>query len=416
MSDRDGMVTQSPRWGAGIKLVVSLTLAAILLGLIIRFRMIIGPLLITFVLAYLIYPLAARLSKKLRMKWRTVVSIIYLILILAIIGLLTWGGVAIVQQIQSLISFIDRSLVLLPDFLNTISSEGIKIGTLVIDLSNYGLGDIGNQILGVIQPLLGQMGSLVGLIAGGAAEVIGWLFFVLLVSFFILLESGGSPSSFLKVELPGFADDLHRMADELGKIWNAFLRGQFLIIILTAIIYAILLSILGVRYTLGLALLAGLARFVPYIGPAVAWTTFGLVSFFQSFHPFGISPLVYTIIVVGVAWFTDILLDNLVATRILAKALKIHPAAVLVAAILLANLIGFVGVVLASPFVATIKLILRYTMRKLFDLDPWEGLNKEEEPSPPPRIVKWILKGWIDVKGWFTRLRSKKMNSDDHRS
>ena len=413
MIDEGKGLAQSPRWGAGMKLVVSLTLAAILMGLIVRFRLIIGPLLITFVLAYLIYPLAVRLSKKLRIKWRTVVSVIYLLLILAIVGLLTWGGVAIVQQIQSLINFIEKSLVLLPDFLNTISSEGVQIGPFTFDLSNYGLGDIGNQILSVIQPLLGQMGSLVGTIASGAAEVIGWLFFVIIVSYFMLVESGGSPRGFLKVELPGFTDDLHRMADELGRIWNAFLRGQFLIIILTIIVYEILLSILGVRYTLGLALLAGLARFVPYIGPAVAWTTFGLVSFFQSYQPFGISPLVYTVIVVGVAWIADLLLDNLVATRILARALKIHPAAVLVAAILLANLIGFVGIVLASPFVATLKLILRYTMRKLFDLDPWEGLAKEEEPSPTPRYLKWVIKRWEDLRGWFTKVLNKRKKSDD---
>ena len=290
----------SPRWPSGTKLVVSLTLAAILIGLVMRFRNIIGPLLITFILAYLIYPVAARLSRKLKLKWQVTVTLLYLILILILIGLLTWGGVALAQQIQSLISFIEKSLVLLPDFLNSISTKVIEIGTLKIDLSQYGLSNIGNQILNAIQPLLGKMGSLVGLIAGGAAEVIGWLFFVLLVSYFILVESGGISGRFFNINLPGITADLRRMSAELGRIWNAFVRGQFLIIMLTFLVYTILLSILGVRYTLGLALLAGFARFVPYVGPGIAWTTFGLVSYFQSSHPFGINPLIYTIIVIGV--------------------------------------------------------------------------------------------------------------------
>ena len=371
----------SPRWPSGTKLVVSLTLAAILIVLVMRFRNIIGPLLITFILAYLIYPIAIRLTRKLRLKWQVTVTLLYLILILIVIGLLTWGGVALAQQIQSLISFIEKSLVLLPDFLNSISTKVIEIGTLKIDLSQYGLSNLGNQILNAIQPLLGKMGSLVGLIAGGAAEVMGWLFFVLLVSYFILVESGGISGRIFNVNLPGITADLRRMSAELGRIWNAFVRGQFLIILLTFLVYTILLSILGVRYTLGLALLAGFARFVPYVGPGIAWTTFGLVSYFQGSHPFGINPWIYTIIVVGVSLLTDILLDNLVATRILARALKIHPAAVLVAALILANLIGFIGIVLASPVVATLKLIPRYTVRKLFDLDPWEGLEEEETPA-----------------------------------
>ncbi len=386
--------TKSPRWGSGIKLVVSLTLTAILIGLVIRFRNIIGPLLLIFVLAYLIYPIAVRLSKRTKLKWRATVTLLYIVMVLILAGLLTWGGVALAQQIQSLINFIQRSLVLLPDFLNNISTQGIQIGKFVIDLSKYGLTDIGTQILNAIQPLLGQMGSLFGAIAGGAASVVGWLFFVLLVSYFVLVESDGPSGKFFNLELPGYAADFRRMSAELGKIWNAFLRGQFLVIVITILVYMVLLSILGVRYALGLALLAGLARFVPYIGPAVAWTTFGLVSYFQIFHPFGISPLVFTLIVVGVSWFTDVLLDNLVATRILSKALKIHPAAVLVAAIILANLIGFIGVVLASPVVATLKLFFRYILRKLLDQDPWEGLEEEETPSQPPRVVAWLLKAW----------------------
>jgi predicted PurR-regulated permease PerM len=375
-------------------MVISLTLAAIMIGLVIRFRNIIGPLLITFVLAYLIYPIAKKLSQTLRLKWQVTVTLFYLLLILILMGLLTWGGVAIAQQIQSLITFVDKSLVSLPAFLDSLSTQVIHIGSLQIDLSQYGLTAIGNQILNAVQPLLGQMGNLVGAIASGAAEVVGWLFFVMLVSYFILVESGGVPGRIINVNLPGFTSDIRRMSVELGRIWNAFLRGQFLIIIITILVYSAVLTVLGVRYALGLALLAGFARFIPYVGPAIAWTTFGLVSYFQVTHPFGINPLLYTIIVVGTSLLMDALLDNLVATRILARALKIHPAAVLVAALILANLIGLVGVVLASPVVATLKLFLRYTVRKLFDQDPWAGFEEEEAPAPPSKITLWFDQAW----------------------
>jgi hypothetical protein len=78
-----------------------------------------------------------------------------------------------------------------------------------------------------------------------------------------------------------------------------------------------------------------------------------------------------------------------------------------VAAIILANLIGFIGVVLASPVVATLKLFFRYVIRKLLDQDPWEGLEEEEAPGTPPRIVLWLVKAWH-----YLYLRAKKTISN----
>jgi len=49
----------------------------------------------------------------------------------------------------------------------------------------------------------------------------------------------------------------------------------------------------------------------------------------------------------------------------------VHPAAVLITALIAANLIGILGVVIAAPFLATISLLGRYIMRKMLDLDPW---------------------------------------------
>jgi predicted PurR-regulated permease PerM len=103
------------------------------------------------------------------------------------------------------------------------------------------------------------------------------------------------------------------------------------------------------------------------------------------------------VLTVGLAWFTDMILDNFVATRMLAKTLKVHPAAVMVMAIIGANLIGVVGMVLASPVTASLKLFWHYIMRKMFDLNPWDGLEAEEQPAPPPRWYVSLTKGiaWL---------------------
>lgn len=404
MVEQSEKLSNSPRWSSGLKLVVALTIAAIFVALLMRFRNIVGPLLITFVLAYLIYPLAGILVNKLKLKWPFAVTLLYLLIVILLLGLLTWGSLALIVQIQSFIEFLQKSIADLPQYLADLPKQ-IIIGGYPIDLSGYDLNKLLDPILNGVQPLLGQVGSLVSAVAGGAAEGIGWIAFILLVSYFILLESRGSSERIFTIEIPGFTEDFRQMGRELGKLWNAFLRGQFVVILINTILYTVLLTALGVRFAFGLALLAGLARFLPYIGPAIAWTTLGLVCYFQGGNYFGLMPFSYAVLTVAIAWFADLIMDNFVSTRILAKTLKIHPAAVLVMALIGANLIGLVGVILASPVTASLKLFGRYVTRKMFDQDPWEGLEEEEKPIPPPVWLANIQKQWSlfinRIRAWF---------------
>jgi len=197
-----------------------------------------------------------------------------------------------------------------------------------------------------------------------------------------MAESGGLRGNLIRIEIPGYTEDFQQLGEKLKLIWNAFLRGQMIVFSLAFIFYLFVLSILGVRFAIGLALLAGVSKFLPYIGPAIVWITLGLVSYFQTFKLFGLSPLVYTLLVFAVALVFDQLLDGFITPRIMAQALSIHPAAVLVSAFVFADLLGVLGIIIAAPMLATFILFGRYTMRKMLDQDPWP----EEEPRQPPQL------------------------------
>ncbi|WP_299027635.1 AI-2E family transporter [uncultured Thermanaerothrix sp.] len=373
--------SSSPRWSSTTKLVVALTLVATLAGLLMRFRQVIGPLLMAFLIAYLLYPVVRFLNQRLHMPWRLASTLLFVLILVLLLGLLTLGGLAIVDQVQSLINFLQVQVRALPQTLESLTERPFEIGPFNFDLSTMAVGDFANQVLGIIQPVLTRLGNLVGALAAGAATAIGWTFFALLVAYFILADAEQARQHLINLEIPGYAEDLRRLNTELGRIWNAFLRGQLVIFTLTVVVYVLILGLLGLKFYFGLALLAGLARFIPYVGPAVAWVTYGLVAFLQGSTLFGLLPVSYALLVVGVAWVTDVIMDNLVVPRLMGEALRVHPAAVMVAAIISANLFGIIGVVLAAPVLASLKLLLTYALRKLFDLDPWEGL----EVLPPPR-------------------------------
>jgi predicted PurR-regulated permease PerM len=380
----------SPRWGSTTKLLVSLVLVGIVAFLLYRFSSLISPLLFIFIIAYLLHPVAGWISRVLHVSWRVGVNILYLFILLILLGLLTWGGVGLVGQVQSLIKSVQDIVANLPTYVQDISTRVFVFGPWRFDMSSLelDLNTISQELLSFVQPLLGRTGTLVGTIASGAAEIFGQIFFVLLVSYFVMNESSGLRRDLFKINIPGYEEDILKLGYELSRIWNAFLRGQIIIFALAVGIYSVLLPMMGVRYALGLALMAGLAKFLPYVGPAITWVVMALVTLLYPTAPFADRPWLYALIVVVTTLVIDQIIDSFVAPRIMARTLKVHPAAVLVTALIAANLLGLLGVVIAAPFLASVLLIGRYVMRKLFDMDPWPPAGPEPPAITPEFIVR----------------------------
>ena len=396
--------TTSPRWSPTTKLLVGLIVVGIIAFLFIRFTSLITPLLMVFILAYLLHPIATMISYWLRVSWKAAVNILYFIILVIVIGSLTLGGVGLVGQVQSLIQLVETIVASLPEYVESLSGQVFQIGPIQLDMRTIDLRALSSELLSFVQPLLGRTGNLVTAVAGGAAEIFGWTFFVLIVSYFVMVESSGLQSDLIKVEVPGYNEDLRKLGSKLSTIWNSFLRGQIFIFAMSTVIYIFVLSIFGVRYAIGIAFLAGLAKFLPYIGPAITWVIMALVTYFQSPTPFGMQPLQYMLMVVITTTVIDWIIDNLVVPRIMAQTLRVHPAAVLVTALIAANLLGILGVVIAAPFLASILLLGRYTMRKMLDLNPWPP--GDTVPAHPISF-EWITRTGAYLTARLQRSRPK---------
>lgn len=376
----------SPIWNSGTKLIVGLTFVGILIALLIYFRSIIGPLLLAVILAYVLHPVAARLSSYARLNWRWSVNIVFLLFVLILLAILTVSGFAIIQQMESLVGVISKFTVTLPDFIERISSQIYSIGPYTFRLDESNLQAFTNQFLDILQPMLGSFGSVISSFAASALVTLGWILFVLVIAYFLLARTGQVTDEMIHIDIPGYNEDIQRMNLEFRRIWNVFLRGQMVIFILAIILYSILLSALGVRYALGIAIMAGVARFIPYVGPFIVWVVTALVAFFQGSNYFGLESWVYAIIVVALCLILDAILDNIVVPKFHGDTLGLHPAAVLVAALIAARLIGFVGLVLAAPVLASMVLISRYFIRKMLDQDPWPAEDDDTSESN----LSWI--------------------------
>ncbi|HEY60984.1 MAG TPA: AI-2E family transporter [Anaerolineae bacterium] len=398
---------KSPKWSSSTKIIISILMLIIVVALLIRFSDLISPIIAAFILTILLYPLAEFLNKRLHISWGLAVGTIYFLTLALFISILTLGGIALIDQVQGLIVFLQNMLTDLPAFLSDITSTAIQIGPIEIDLSHIDWTLIGDQLIDLIQPILSQTGNFIADIASSALGIVGSILLTLIISYLLMTETDGVRKRILRLEIPGYAEDSFRIKSEINRIWSAFLRGQLIIFLIRTLIYFVFLGILGVRFFIGLSLLAGLGNFIPYIGTAVAWLVYFLVALFQGTTAFGLDPLPYAFLVMGLGYIVDNIYDSIFTPRIMAGVLNVHPAAVMVAALIGLNLFGVFGMILAGPLLATLILITQYVEKKLLDKDPWQDTEQEHFARQKLPLFKRIYQS-ADI--FFHYIRGKIIN------
>ena len=390
--------TRSPSWSTTTKLIIGLTLVALFAGIFLYYRSIVSLMIMASIITYLFQPMVLYLTERTRMSWRLSATVIFLVFVILLIGLVTGAGLAIAQQLIGLVSFLQDFTEDLPQLAEDMTSYLEQFG--VGDLIN--LNDLANQLLETIRPLLGQAGGIVGSIATGAATGIGRTFFMVLVSYFMLSESQ-RVGNFSIIQIPQYDYDFRRMSRQLRLVWDSFFRGQIIIFVMIFFVYLLVFSSLGVRYSVALAALTGLAVFIPYVGIWVTVIVLVLVTFFQPDNYFGMLNWQYSAMILAITLVINFTFDNYITPRFFGRTLDIHPAAVLVAALFMASLLGLIGIFLAAPVVATIKLVGIYVFRKMVDLDPWPDPEEDNKPVEYP-WYRWSRQ----IKAWFQNQRSRK--------
>jgi len=142
----------SPRWASNTKMVIGIAIIALIAALMVQFRQIIGPLLLAFILAFLLHPLANRLSTWTSFSWRMAVNLIYLLLVIILVGALTLTGFALVQQVQSLVDFVTRFVNDLPALVTELSNRQFQIGPFSIDCSQFVPSTMAWPVRSVVSP------------------------------------------------------------------------------------------------------------------------------------------------------------------------------------------------------------------------------------------------------------------------
>ena len=146
------------------------------------------------------------------------------------------------------------------------------------------------------------------------------------------------------------------MASEADEVVGAFLRGQFVVMCALGALYSLGLWVVGLQLALLLGFIAGLASIVPYLGFIVGVSASLVAAWLQFHEPL---PLLY----VGVVFGVGQLIESMLLTPVLVgNRIGLHPVVVIFALMAGGQLAGFVGVVVALPVAAVIKVFVSHAL------------------------------------------------------
>ncbi len=386
---RPSLSHDSPPWSLSIKVIVAVTTLLLIVLVIWRFQSLIPTLVLAAIVAYLLNPLVNLATARLNVTRGTAVGIVYVLLLLIAVG----GGVGLgflaVEQASSLTteflpdSFTDAAT-LVQEQIHLFSERTFAIGPYTFSPATLpswiNLQELAQQAVNLIRPIFSQSGSWVAQVAQATISTLGVIFLVIVVSIYLVKDAPKLWEGISNLaHQPGYRQDAERLLADFARIWDAYLRGQVILALVIGFIVSVTLSMLGVRYALGLGVLSGILEFLPIVGPLIGSGAAILVALFQGDTMWGLPSYQYAILIAVVMGLIQGLENNLLVPRIVGDALDLHPLLVMISVIMGASLAGVLGAVLAAPVVATIKLLGAYAWRKMLDLPPF--------PEPAPDLA-----------------------------
>jgi predicted PurR-regulated permease PerM len=204
------------------------------------------------------------------------------------------------------------------------------------------------QLPSNLQQVLNQATKVTMTIVGYLAELVIVLFLV-----FYLLRDLEKIKKTLAEYIPRpWRQETLRILGTIDAKVGAYLRGHLIRCTLVGIVCWLGLSIIGMPFALMLGALVGVSNLLPYIGPYLAAVPAVIIALTRS----------WTLAVVVVIFYIIIeIIDSFVLTPLLlGRAVDLHPFAVIVAILVGGRLFGFLGIILAIPIAATLKVLLNY--------------------------------------------------------
>lgn len=186
-------------------------------------------------------------------------------------------------------------------------------------------------------------------IAGGVSN----MFFGLIVAIYFLLDGKRISRYWMNVGQAVFSEktrnSLMQLGREADRCFSGYIRGQAIDALIVGTISSLALIAVGMPYAFLVGMIIGVGNFIPYVGPILGYCSIIIINLTE-YNP--------RMLLIGLAIVAVIMLfdGNVVNPKLLAGAIKVHPLLVVISLLAGGTLGGIVGMLVAVPSGAFIKL------------------------------------------------------------
>jgi predicted PurR-regulated permease PerM len=314
-------------------------------------RSVLTPLFLAFAIAYMLDPVIDRFEA-----WKIPRPAGIAIVLLVLFGSFATFTALVLPVVASDVATVASELpakisVLIASAEPWLSAHGIKVPHTTTEW----MEKLGANANSVASSMLAPAGGILSAVVAGGFSVVGSVVAALVVPVLsiYLLNDFDRITSGVRSHLPRrYRRVITEYATEIDAALSHFLRGQLTVMAIIAVLYGIAYSILGVRLALPIGIISGTLSFIPYLGSAFALSSGLLMSLLGGFHP---GQLVGVVIAYAIVQTLE---GFVIAPRVMGKSVGLPDMWVLIALFVGGEIFGFLGVLLAVPTAAVIKIFL----------------------------------------------------------
>ena len=267
----------------------------------------------------------------------------------ALVALL--AGLSVIAGIFALIipPFIDQTNAFVDDVPGIVD----ELRDRVHDLTGAKPGDISDRVQEFAEGYTDDPGSLVGPITSiglGLAGLIGALVLILLTAYYMAINPQPLLDGIRRLAPPAHRHRADQIMSRLRESWIGWMRGVAADMLVSGVLLYIGLSIIGLDFAILFAVLTALLSVIPYFGAIAS----------------GIPPVLFALtdspgkalLVIAIYALVQQIEGNLTIPIVMSKTVKLHPALIAVGVVVVGQLFGFVGLLVAVPILSLIAILV----------------------------------------------------------
>lgn len=356
------------RWSTATKFWVLTAGAVLVAATVYRLRSLVPLVGLAVIVAYVISPLVDRIERNSRMGRTAGTAMVYL----GLLAVLVVAPAVVAPSVLEEARAIDRSLIqnIITNIISHIQAYSQASVISVLGFT-FDLAPAYDQLIQNLEGISTSVASrsinfFLNFASGFASTLLG-LFLTLVLSFYLVKDSHMLVRYLENLVPPPYQEEVATLENAINQVWRDFFRGQIILCAVVGFVTWLGLFTLGVPNALLLGILAGVLELIPNLGPALAAIPAVLIAYFQGSTHLGISSGWFTLIVLLLYVGIQQTENTVLVPRIIGGSVHLHPVVVLVGVLAGASMAGILGIFLAAPVVASIRIIGGYAYGKLLD-------------------------------------------------